>query len=169
MDYKNHTRQSLNLYACWWAQPFFFSKLSLKIVLCNGALRHTAEAWWGTNRPRLAECLLLWSLKSQAKSFVSNPACASGVPYHGSKLDYDEKTLNVSCPDRFVDKTWCSTQIAGSNKIFILSLFCSSPISLCVDMLDLYISWTSNPLSIKIVRGFRSIVGIKMVDLWGWV
>ena len=33
----------------------FFSKLSLKIVLCNGALRHTAEAWWGTNRPRLAE------------------------------------------------------------------------------------------------------------------
>ena len=33
----------------------FFSKLSLKIVLCNGTLRHTAEAWWGTNRPRLAE------------------------------------------------------------------------------------------------------------------
>ena len=28
MDYKNHTRQSLNL-ACCWAQPFF-SKLSLK-------------------------------------------------------------------------------------------------------------------------------------------
>ena len=55
MDYKNHTRQSLNLLACWWAQPLFFSKLSLKIVRFNGALRHTAEAWWGTNRPRLAE------------------------------------------------------------------------------------------------------------------
>ena len=38
----------------------FFSKLSLKIVLCNGALRHTAEAWWGTNRPRLAEWVVLW-------------------------------------------------------------------------------------------------------------
>ena len=33
----------------------FVSKLSLKIVRFNVALRHTAEAWWGTNRPRLAE------------------------------------------------------------------------------------------------------------------
>ena len=24
--------------------------------LPSGALHHTAEAWWGTNRPRLAEC-----------------------------------------------------------------------------------------------------------------
>ena len=39
------------------------------------------------------DILHLWSLKSQAKSFVSNPACASGVPYLGSKLEYDEKTL----------------------------------------------------------------------------
>ena len=43
MDYKNDTRQSLN---CKHAdgRSLFFSKLSLKIVLCNGALRHTAEA-----------------------------------------------------------------------------------------------------------------------------
>ena len=44
------------------AAIFFLSKLSLKIVLCNGDLRHTAEAWWGTNRPRLAECMqCIWS------------------------------------------------------------------------------------------------------------
>ena len=33
---------------------FFSSKLSLKIVRFNGALRQTTEALRGTNRPRLA-------------------------------------------------------------------------------------------------------------------
>ena len=42
MDYKNHTRQSLNCKHADW-RSHFFSKLSLKIVLRNGALRHTAE------------------------------------------------------------------------------------------------------------------------------
>ena len=42
----------------------FFYKLSLKIVLCNGALHHTAEAWWGTNRPRLAECYIVMRYES---------------------------------------------------------------------------------------------------------
>ena len=43
MDYQNHTRQSLS---CKHAdgRSHFYSKLSLKIVRFNGALRHTAEA-----------------------------------------------------------------------------------------------------------------------------
>ena len=45
MDYKNHTRQSLiELVSMLMGAAIFFSKLSLKIVRLNGALRHTAEA-----------------------------------------------------------------------------------------------------------------------------
>ena len=82
MDYKNHTRQSLNLLACWWAQPFFFSKLSLKIVLCNGALhvRHTDEAWWGTNRPRRAEWYVRWMFPELSRKVPRSCDC-SILPY----------------------------------------------------------------------------------------
>ena len=119
LDYKNHTRQSLNLWAYWWAQPFF-SKLSLKIVLCNGALRHTAEAWWGTNWPRLAE----WWGTNRPRLAEWVPGLLSLVPFP----QFRSRTLYIEVRHRLIwrltlrnfkmaDKV--SNQIQQSDPIFL--------------------------------------------------
>ena len=98
----------------------FFSKLSLKIVLCNGALRHTAEAWWGTNWPRLAE----WWGTNRPRLAEWVPGLLSLVPFP----QFRSRTLYIEVRHRLIwrltlrnfkmaDKL--SNQIPQSDPIFL--------------------------------------------------
>ena len=60
----------------------FFSQLNLKIFWFNGALRQTPEAWWGTNRPRLAE----WAL--YLKKNLESPSHKDALCQVWSKLTH---------------------------------------------------------------------------------
>ena len=76
----------------------FFSKLSLKIVRFNGALRHTAEAWWGTNRPRLAECLVLIQLPLPRKGLEERSVSEDGLHHSSSHLLQQIHLSSLSMP-----------------------------------------------------------------------